>query len=89
MKITSGIALTLLGVLLGAITTSSLGVRQAEAQPPRPGQIEVPSRFQVSAYAAHTVGGIGHGCYIIDSATGELWHARSGGQLEKVSAKIR
>ncbi len=86
MKITSGIALTLLGVLLGALMTSGLGVRQADAQQAAQA---APSRFQVSAYAGPTKEGFGHGCYIIDSATGELWHAHYGGKLEKVSDKIR
>jgi hypothetical protein len=45
-------------------------------------------RYQVSAYAGVTGGSIGHGCYILDTATGEVWHTRHGGQAAKVSDRL-
>ncbi|HUP81129.1 MAG TPA: hypothetical protein VM260_21445 [Pirellula sp.] len=86
MKTTSGIVLIVIGAIIGAVVTSGLGVRAVEAQPPV--QVQ-PSRYHVSAYAGPTRDIFGHGCYILDGATGELWHAQQGGKLEKVSDKIR
>ncbi len=45
-------------------------------------------RYQISAYAGTTPGGLGHGCYLVDTATGQVWHSRYGGTAEKVSDKL-
>ena len=42
-------------------------------------------RYQISAYAGSAVGGVGHGCYIVDTTTGQVWHALAGGTIQKVS----
>ena len=42
-------------------------------------------RYQISAYAGVTPGGVHHGCYIVDTTTGQVWHAPAGGAIEKVS----
>lgn len=86
MKTALSFALIAIGLILGMIINSEYGVRQADAQPPA--QV-TRSTFQISAYAGPNGDGFGHGCYILDSGTGELWHARHGGSLEKVSDKIR
>jgi hypothetical protein len=85
MKSTSGIAMALLGAVLGVAATAELGDRRADAQPPAAG----PPRYQVSAYAGPSGQGFGHGCYIIDTVTGELWKAQLGQQPQKVGEKIR
>lgn len=77
-----------LGFLLGSGIMEKSAVAQGQ---PAPGPI--PPRFQISAYAgpvgAHNVTNVSHGCYIIDTVTGEVWHTRYGGKAEKVSDKLR
>jgi hypothetical protein len=71
------------------------GEKGAAAQPNSP-------RFQIFAWAyAGSVPGSGtgsnptapakaaHGCYIVDTVTGELWHAAADGQPKKISEKLR
>ena len=89
MKSTSGIAMALLGAILGAAATLGLGDRRAEAQPAAAAGAP---RYQVSAFAGPSgarQGGFGHGCYIVDTLTGELWHAQLGQQPQKVSDKLK
>ena len=43
-------------------------------------------RYQISAYAGTNPGGVHHGCYIVDTTTGQVWHTGVGGALQKVSA---
>jgi hypothetical protein len=45
-------------------------------------------RFQISAYGSATPGGVHHGCYIVDTQTGKVWHALSGGAPEMVAEKL-
>jgi len=35
-------------------------------------------RFQMATWAASTAPGSRHGCYILDTITGEFWHASNG-----------
>lgn len=84
MKFASGVIVLAVGVLAGLWAGSSAPQAAAQAAP------EPQARYQVSAYAAQQgAGTFGHGCYILDTTTGELWHARSGGKTEKVSEKMR
>jgi len=46
------------------------------------------ARYQISAYAGTTGEDVHHGCYIVDTRTGHLWHSRLGGAAEKVSDKL-
>jgi hypothetical protein len=47
-------------------------------------------RYQISAYAGQTAGGgVHHGCYIVDTTTGQVWHTRAGGATEKVPTELR
>jgi hypothetical protein len=86
MKPISAFSLILAGLLAGLV--ASMGtVPRAEAQAAAETQ---PGRYQVSAYAAHSsTGNFGHGCYIVDTTTGEVWHARAGGERTKVSERLR
>jgi len=38
-------------------------------------------RFQISAWGSDEVQ---HGCYVLDTYTGELWHCRLGDEVTKV-----
>ena len=45
----------------------------AQAPPPA-AQVQSPARFQISAFAGPGQNGnVFHGCYTVDTATGELW----------------
>ncbi len=70
----------------------------AGAQPAASGPAT--ERFQISAWGmaspqpgartAGTTEGRGErGCYILDTVTGELWHAAADGQAKKISDKLR
>jgi ABC-type transport system substrate-binding protein len=57
---------------------------QAQAQsaaPPPPAA----GRFQISAYSGQTPEGLNPGCYIVDTATGKVWHTRLGAGLVEVT----
>jgi hypothetical protein len=46
-------------------------------------------RYQISAYGTPTGGGgFHHGCYVLDTATGQVWHVLAGGVPEKVADKL-
>lgn len=45
-------------------------------------------RYQISAYAGVSAGSVHHGCYIVDTKTGQIWHATAGGKTEKVSSEL-
>jgi hypothetical protein len=82
MKITSALSAGLLIVaaaLIGALWASSSSA-QATGSPQ--------GRYQISAYGSATPGGVHHGCYIVDTQTGKVWHALSGGVPEKVADKL-
>ena len=44
----------------------------------------LPGRFQVSAYGSPS----GHGCYVVDTATGQAWHIANGQPPEVVAAGL-
>lgn len=79
------------GLLVGSFVGNSIQtpavIAQGDANPMNPG------RFQISAWGAAYPGGYGtqkmdHGCYIVDTTTGALWHAASDGKTTKVSDKL-
>lgn len=93
MKTTSATALVVAGSLLGAIVTVSVGqpvaAQVVTATSPNTGSFN-PGTYQVSSYAAQqNSGAFGHGCYIINTTTGELWHARTGAKPEKVGDRLK
>jgi len=87
-----GLLLLAVGLVVGMLVGPGVLERQAEAQgvpisPP-------PPRFQISAWGMGypTPPGSGkgeRGCYIVDTVTGELWHAAADGQPKKISEKLR
>jgi hypothetical protein len=82
---TVGVVLVLLFVAIGmAHVLNDSAIAQAPAGRSSVGQ------YQISAYAGPTGGGgVHHGCYIVDTSTGEVWHSRSGGTVEKVSGSLQ
>jgi len=72
--------LVLCGVALGALFAS---LAPAVAQPER---AAAPPRFQISAFAGHAQNGdMVHGCYTIDTGTGETWVSLGSGGQQRVS----
>ena len=85
------------GLVVGMLVGADKLQRGAEAQvvPLNPAP-----RFQISAWGMGYPqppgnvpnSGIGRGergCYIVDTASGELWHAAADGQPKKISEKLR
>ena len=74
------------GMLVGADTLQRGAEAQAVPLNPAP-------RFQISAWGmGYPHGGAGRGergCYIVDTVSGELWHAAADGQPKKISEKLR
>jgi hypothetical protein len=48
-----------------------------------------PPRFQISAYGGKSPQGEFHGCYTVDTATGELWVTAGGQPAKRVSEPLR
>ena len=79
------------GLVVGLWVGAGALERQAHAQgvpigPP-------PTRFQISAWGFAAGQGVAiraeRGCYIVDTVTGELWHAAADGKPQKISEKLR
>jgi hypothetical protein len=85
MKPTSWIVSSAMGVVLGVAVAGFLAGPRVDAQPPAAG----PPRYQVSAYGGPVGGSLLHGCYIVDTVTGETWQAQAGHQPQKVADKLR
>ena len=78
----------LLALLLVVASVAHLWNDSAVAQ--APAAAASVGRYQISAYAGPSGGGgVHHGCYIVDTATGTVWHTRSGGTVEKVSDNLQ
>ena len=83
------LVLLAVGLVGGFLVGAGALQRNAEAQ-----VISSPSqRFQISAWGFAGGQGAGmraaRGCYIVDTVTGELWHAAADGQPNKISEKLR
>jgi hypothetical protein len=80
---------TLAVVVLLVIALGHLWNNSAQAQAGGGAAATTP-RYQISAYASPRSGGVvHHGCYIVDSTSGQIWHTRAGGEVEKVSEAPR
>ena len=82
-----GLMLLAVGLVVGMLVGGGVLDRHAEAQVVSSSS----QRFQVSAWS--NAGGQGfhaeRGCYIVDTVTGELWHAAADGQPKRISEKLR
>jgi len=85
-SISYGVVMLLVGAALGLVGAKLGPEPNAFAQL---GPVAPSPRFQISAYAGQTAQGVHHGCYILDTVTGQVWHTRLGGSAEKVSDKLR
>lgn len=84
------VLLVLTGLVAGLLLSSLLGGTGVLAQSSygsRPGQVPLQGqgRFQVSSYG-HGRGG--YGCYIIDTTTGQTWHAESNSSPSVLAPKL-
>jgi hypothetical protein len=75
------IAFVVVGLMLGYVLAQFQVVQPAHAQQANQPQ----SRYQISAYAGQAERGVHHGCYVIETATGAVYHVMQGGQAEKVT----
>ena len=76
----------LLVVLLLGIAIGQHWDNRAMAQAP---EAESVLRYQISAYAGPSGrGSVQHGCYIVDTRTGQVWHTLAGGGRQDVSAAL-
>lgn len=75
-------------LLIVVVALGTIGVLRrddaARAQT-RPAESPANGRFQISAYSGPSTEGVNPGCYIVDTATGRVWHTRLGAGLVEVS----
>jgi hypothetical protein len=76
-------AIVLCAAFLAALGLGLFTVDALSAQGETPAKTD--SRYQISAYAGTAGGSVHHGCYVLDTATGQVWHTRLGGDAEKVA----
>lgn len=90
-----GMMLVAVGLLIGWLVEngSSDVAAKAQAAPPA---VPALARFQISAWGMgypqppSAASGKGErGCYIVDTVTGELWHAAADGKPTKISEALR
>lgn len=81
----STVGVALVALLIGLVLGTAFFGNPAVAQT---GSAASAGRYQISAYAGSTKDGLAHGCYVLDTATGQVWHTRLGGEAEKVSGKL-
>jgi hypothetical protein len=73
------------GLLLALVLAFGLGQSFTGSSLADEPQQRTVARYQISAYAGTTGAGVGHGCYIVDTTTGQVWHTLAGGTIQKVS----
>jgi hypothetical protein len=79
----------LLAVLLLGIAIGHHWDNRAQAQVPDKPQLSV-LRYQISAYGGPTANAsVHHGCYLVDTRTGQVWHTLAGGKTQEVSPAMR
>jgi hypothetical protein len=81
---------TIVGLLVVLLLGMAIGQHwdnRAMAQAPEAGS---DLRYQISAYAGPVGGGnLQHGCYLVDTHTGQVWHVLAGVNRRDVSPAIR
>jgi hypothetical protein len=73
---------------IGFLWDSSAVAQRQASGPQRPIGTAATGRYQISAYAGQADAGVSHGCYIVDTRTGQVWYTRAGGEAEKVSDQL-
>ncbi|HMJ66541.1 MAG TPA: hypothetical protein VK615_14450 [Candidatus Binatia bacterium] len=68
------------GALTAALVALSVAAATGTATGPR---------FQISAWAFAGDGRSGHGAYVVDTATGEVWVVHEGGTQKKLVDKLK
>jgi hypothetical protein len=81
-----GILVAILCAVIGFGSAAIVHDKSANAQPAADRSA---FRYQVSAYAGTTAQGVFHGCYVLDTTTGKVWHVRAGGEPEKVINELK
>ena len=92
-----GLVLLAFGLVVGMLVGGGVMDRSALAQGEKGAAAQPNSpRFQISSWGyAGTPPALagarepGRGCYIVDTVTGELWHAAGDGNPKKISEKLR
>jgi hypothetical protein len=83
---------TIIGLLVVLILGIAIGQHwdnRAQAQEPNQVQLGV-LRYQISAYGGPTANGsVHHGCYVVDTRTGQVWHTSAGAGRQDVSPAVR
>jgi hypothetical protein len=90
MKMSQCLLLLMAGLLVGLFIGGNVAGPSANAQG-IPNAVSAP-RYQISAWAF--AGNPSrptpeHGCYVVDTMTGELWQATGEGRPQKVSEKLK
>jgi hypothetical protein len=67
----------------GALIAVLVALSIAAATGPSPG------RFQISSWGFGATGRSGHGAYVVDTATGEVWVIHEGGMQRKLVDKLK
>jgi hypothetical protein len=68
----------------GALMASLVGLSVAAATGTATGP-----RFQISAWGFGGEGRSGHGAYVVDTTTGEVWAVHEGGMQKKLVDKLK
>ena len=88
----SQVGLSALGLaaafLVGSLSQGPVSAQQDPGQPGPP-RGPRPPRYQISAFAEQTPQGVFHGCYTVDTATGELWVTSGDQPAKRVSEPLR
>ena len=82
---TTAFAAAALGLLVGLFVGTNLPQQEASAQGR---QAFGNGRFQISSYSGATGDSVHHGCYVLDTSTGQVYHAILGGNVEKVADRL-
>jgi hypothetical protein len=86
MKANFWVVAVLFGFLVLVLSIGNVWNNPVSAQAPGAGAV---LRYQISAYGGTTPNGsVHHGCYIVDTTTGQVWHTRAGGAAERVSGQL-
>jgi hypothetical protein len=82
-------ALVIAGLAVGFVVGGGNVGKVARGQTPQDDAAgAIPFRFQLHAWAHGSDNQGRHGCYILDTATGELWHSNMAGRPKKIGVDL-